>query len=179
MEIFNQIFEKSKNKNEAKIDGVTPLHLAAEIGHFSICKLIIEHVKEKNPEDNIGWTPLHRAAENGHLEICQLITENAPDKNPKDVEEMTPLHCAAEKGHLEIVRHIIEVSRMMVLDVLSFWYEIQNFSTADKHTGIKFWPSLYKRTLIKQRVWEITYALKRFLNILQHLYNRKIKFLAF
>jgi ankyrin repeat protein len=53
--------------------GSTPLHNAAEKGHFNICQLLMNRVSDQNPAKNNGKTPLHYAAESGHYEICQLI----------------------------------------------------------------------------------------------------------
>ena len=48
------------------IEQRTPLHLAAEMGHFSICALLIEKSEDKNPTDHWEMTPLHYAARNNH-----------------------------------------------------------------------------------------------------------------
>ena len=56
--------------------GITTLHRAAGIGHFTICQMIVKNVEDKNPKTRAGRTPLHYAAEKGHSAICQLIVEN-------------------------------------------------------------------------------------------------------
>ena len=78
----------------------TPLHHAAENGHFQTFKTIFERVQEKNPrETNFhGQTPLHYAAKNGFQDICKLILENVFEKNPKGFLDKTPLHYAALNG---------------------------------------------------------------------------------
>ena len=52
---------------------LTPLHLAAENGHFEICRMIMDSVEDKNPADQWGTTPWHEAERNGHYDICKLI----------------------------------------------------------------------------------------------------------
>ena len=52
--------------------GLTPLHLAAQFGHFKICELILKHVQNKMPKW-IGQTPLTLASQNDHHEVCLLL----------------------------------------------------------------------------------------------------------
>ena len=52
--------------------GITPFHIAAELGHFEICQLITENIEVKNPTTMKGWTPLHLATLNGHFDICSF-----------------------------------------------------------------------------------------------------------
>ena len=85
----------------------TPLSMAAENGHFEICRMIVERVEDKNPSEYNGWTPLHHAARNGHLEICELIIERVEEENPANNIGQTPLHFAIKYGHLDICRLII------------------------------------------------------------------------
>ena len=93
--IHNLFFLKDHN-------GWTPLHFAAENGHFEVCKLIIENVRDKNPGDYKGITPLHLAAENGQIELCELILDNSQEKNPMDKDGWTPLQLANDNGHRQI-----------------------------------------------------------------------------
>ena len=68
--------------------GKTALHLAAEKGHFNVCKFFLENLEEKNPKDNYGRTPDDYAFANGHLNllrICELIPETIEDQNLKKV----------------------------------------------------------------------------------------------
>ena len=49
------------NKNPSnKINGLTPLHYAAEAGHVEICKLIMKNLVNKHPSCLNGSTPLSR-----------------------------------------------------------------------------------------------------------------------
>ena len=91
--------------------GTTPLHHAAEIGHLTICGLILSTMEEKCPKNKVGSTPLHTAAFYGHLEVYRLISKSCKDKNPADLElGKTPLHWAAKNGHMEICEFIIDNS---------------------------------------------------------------------
>ena len=64
-----------EDKNPDDRNGWTPLHWAAQFGHFEVCELLIANVIERNPEDIRGVTPLHSAASNGHIEVCELIIQ--------------------------------------------------------------------------------------------------------
>ena len=96
--------------------GNNPLHLAAENGHLSVCKLFISWIEEVYPEgieytnakNACESTPLHLAAENGHLSICQLLIGKVEDKNIEDASGLTPLGCAARKGHSAVCHLLIE-----------------------------------------------------------------------
>ena len=60
-----EIWEKKPNQMKCAVDSTTeytPLHAAAENGHFSVCKLIMDNVSEKNPPNNQKCTPLHVVA---------------------------------------------------------------------------------------------------------------------
>ena len=65
-------------------NGSTPLHLAAQEGHSSICRLIMHQMVDKNPANGFGITPLHYAAEEGHIAVCRLLIWQVEDKNPPD-----------------------------------------------------------------------------------------------
>ena len=60
LEVCRFIIEKIDIKNPANNNGLTPLHIAAEMGHFDLCKLIIANVSNKHPLDNNGQTPRDR-----------------------------------------------------------------------------------------------------------------------
>ena len=99
------ILENVDEKNPNCLDGISPLHVAAENGHLAICELIMNNLEVNykgfynSPKTLYGETPLHFAAKNGHLKVCQLFLENCTHKNPKNEFGETPLHFAAQNGH--------------------------------------------------------------------------------
>ena len=67
-----RIIANSADKKPSSRFWDTPLHCAADIGHFNVFKFIIESVEVKVPENNFGWTPLHSASKFGHFEQFRL-----------------------------------------------------------------------------------------------------------
>ena len=61
--------------NQGNIDGITPLHWAAERGSLKLCQLIIAHVDDKNPMDRFGRTPEDLASGSGHSTVAKLFVE--------------------------------------------------------------------------------------------------------
>jgi len=55
-------------------DGLTPLHLAANLGHFEIAKTLIRDFSANiNPCHKVFGTPLHCAAREGHLKFVAYL----------------------------------------------------------------------------------------------------------
>ena len=63
------------DKHPRDKDNQLPVHLAADNGHFKICKMFVRTLEDKNPAGEYDSTLLHGAAFNGHLKICQMIME--------------------------------------------------------------------------------------------------------
>ena len=94
-------------RNNSYLPNLTPLHLAAENGHFDVCKLILENVVSKNPVAFNGLTPLHSAAKGGHLDIIKLLIDNGVDRRPL-FHGRTPLQEAATNGHMFCCKFLID-----------------------------------------------------------------------
>ena len=77
LDLYQILTKKSKEINpmENKLL-ISPLHFAAEYGHFEVSKFIIENSVDKNPKRYDGVTPLHYSAQQGHFNICKLIIES-------------------------------------------------------------------------------------------------------
>ena len=88
------------------LEGVTPLHLAAEYGCLEMIHML---VKELGAGVNVktfqGSTPLHIATEMGEHETARvLIEELGATVDAKDSYGTTPLHVAARHGGTVITK---------------------------------------------------------------------------
>ena len=54
---------------------ITPLHLAAQNGHFDVCKYICDNTMFVKPLRRDGSTPLTLAVHRGHIKIARLLHE--------------------------------------------------------------------------------------------------------
>ena len=68
-----------RDKNPKDYRGNTPLHLAARIGHFNLCELIILNVVNKNPINLHYETPMMVAAISNHDAVCDFLKKSVRD----------------------------------------------------------------------------------------------------
>jgi ankyrin repeat protein len=85
------------------ISGLTPLHLAAQMGHKDGTELLLAHKADVNAKDSTHSTPLHKAANSGVKSVVELLLAKKADPNAKDITDSTPLHVAAYSGHSDVV----------------------------------------------------------------------------
>ena len=85
IEAVKQHLEAGTDVN-AKDDewGMTPLFMAAGIGHKKIVELLLANGAEVNAKNDGGVTPLHNAAIQGHKEIVELLIAKGADVNAKN-----------------------------------------------------------------------------------------------
>ena len=60
----------AQDKTPKDLNGCTPLHYAAMMGNFDLCKFILQHVDKKDPMDNKGEA---MAKAMGYLNVVDLI----------------------------------------------------------------------------------------------------------
>ena len=114
LEVCEYVLFKTGDEKMEREDGSSPLHLAAQAGHFEVYKLISQKSSNKYPkaiED--GVSPIFLAATNGRLNIYEFIVQDCEDKNQIINSVFFPsgwtgLHLAAEEGHLELCKFILE-----------------------------------------------------------------------
>ena len=95
------------NAKEQRDPGWTPLHIATQLDHKEIAKLLIINDAYVNAKDNYGLTSLHWAARVGCKETAELLIEKGTDLNAKDDYGSTSLHNAAGTGHKEIAELLL------------------------------------------------------------------------
>ena len=75
--VFQTMLEKADDKNPQDDNWDTPLHSAAEGGHYTICKLIIDAgIENKNPSNKNNETPLGLAKSNNHTKVVILFLDS-------------------------------------------------------------------------------------------------------
>jgi hypothetical protein len=91
--------------NKAKLNGATPLYLAAEKGHLeSLRCLVTELGADINKGDKDAYTPIMVAAAMDRLDIVRyLVQEVGVDVN----QGATSLLFAAQQGRLDMVRCLV------------------------------------------------------------------------
>jgi ankyrin repeat protein len=77
----------------------SPLHMAAEIGHKPLVRLLLDSTVRINPTDRLGRTPAIWAMHAGHLNIAKLLAEAGAEIN---------LHLAAYLGDAAAAKRLIE-----------------------------------------------------------------------
>ncbi|XP_044129490.1 GA-binding protein subunit beta-2-like isoform X2 [Bufo gargarizans] len=88
--------------------GTSPLHFAAQYGHFSTVKVLLQAGISRDARTKVDRTPLHMAASEGHTHIVELLIKNGASINAKDMLEMTALHWATEHNHRDVVDLLIK-----------------------------------------------------------------------
>ncbi|XP_042236924.1 GA-binding protein subunit beta-1-like isoform X2 [Homarus americanus] len=88
--------------------GMTPLHLAAQNGHYETCDRLLCAGMNINARNKVDKTPLHLAAMEGHYDIASLLVKTGANVNACDMLKMTPLHWACDRGHTQIVRLLLK-----------------------------------------------------------------------
>uniref|UniRef100_A0A8B9G3G6 GA binding protein transcription factor subunit beta 2 n=1 Tax=Amazona collaria TaxID=241587 RepID=A0A8B9G3G6_9PSIT len=87
--------------------GTSPLHLAAQYGHYSTAEVLLRAGVSRDARTKVDRTPLHMAAADGHTQVVELLIKNGADVNAKDMLKMTALHWATEHGHRDIVKLLL------------------------------------------------------------------------
>ncbi|NWS45711.1 GABP2 protein, partial [Probosciger aterrimus] len=104
--------------------GTSPLHLAAQYGHYSTAEVLLRAGVSRDARTKVDRTPLHMAAADGHTQIVELLIKNGADVNAKDMLKMTALHWATEHDHRDIVelllRHGADVHAFSKFDKSAF-----------------------------------------------------------
>ena len=87
--------------------GITPLHLACQVGNLQGVKLLIDHEKiTLDAKDYNGDTPLHEACYHGNEEIAEALLDKMKQCDKLDLAiknelELTPLERAIAPAQTE------------------------------------------------------------------------------
>jgi ankyrin repeat protein len=105
------LLQGGANPSAAQGDGLTALHVAAEVGNLEIARMLIAGRADIEAKSRLGgYTPLHLAAGNAHTEVVRALLQARA--NPRAVTTtggVTPLHLAAKALNGELaVRALVE-----------------------------------------------------------------------
>lgn len=92
----------------AHIKGVTPLHMAAEMGHLEIAELLTQRGAKLDARTSTDSQHIHQAAINKHDEVA-LLLELGADVNCRDDNGVTPLDFAIFRENYQTADMIREV----------------------------------------------------------------------
>ena len=92
---------------EARVNGKTPLMVAAESGDQPTAGVLLDHRAFIEARDGNERVALHLAAANGCSHVVGLLLDRGADKEAKDDKMQTALHLAAADGHNPVVGLLI------------------------------------------------------------------------
>mmetsp|Transcript_21944 Transcript_21944/g.30208 ORF Transcript_21944/g.30208 Transcript_21944/m.30208 type:complete len:426 (-) Transcript_21944:31-1308(-) len=116
------LVEQKANTSITTLNGVTPLHYAADNGNEELIEYLLNHsaslpdylkLKTKDGDmmsiqDNAVGSPLHWAASSNNIKIMQMLLDREVPVDLRDRNGLTPLHMAASAGHSESVKVLLE-----------------------------------------------------------------------
>ena len=87
---------------------VTPLQLAARMGHEEVVHCLLQAGADKDKTDNDGQTAMHMAARMGHEEVVRCLLQAGADKDKADNTGKTAMHLAVMNTSVEVVRCLLQ-----------------------------------------------------------------------
>ena len=92
-----------------KLNGATPLLIAAQEGHEEAVMLLLVHENiNVNKPNNFGETPLFMAAAHGHAQVVRILLEDGRvEDKALTTDGSTPLYIAAQEGKLDVVQVLL------------------------------------------------------------------------
>ena len=101
--------------------GLTPLHIACDLGYFEIAEMLTQ-IPRLNVKDKCkGDTAFHLACKSGHSRIVDMIMNKADslniDLNAKNNFDCTPFHLACMSANSYIPKNIIEKSKQLNINL--------------------------------------------------------------
>ena len=101
----------SADITRADNNGDTPMWIACQEGHLSVCQWLFEvgASADITRVNNDGTTPMLMVCHNGHLSVCQWLFEvgASADITRASNNGRTPMWTACGKGHLSVCQWLI------------------------------------------------------------------------
>ena len=96
----------------ARVDGLTPLHLAVKAGNKDVVLKLLKVGGDVDAKvENTGATSLHLAALQGGLEVVRILLKSGANVHAKAADALhraTPLYLAAQNGHKRVVEELVK-----------------------------------------------------------------------
>ncbi|KAJ3608361.1 hypothetical protein NHX12_025409, partial [Muraenolepis orangiensis] len=87
--------------------GLTPIHVAAFMGHDNIVSQLTNHGASANTTNVRGETALHMAARAGQSNVVRYLVQNGAYVDAKAKDNQTPLHISSRLGKPDIVLQLL------------------------------------------------------------------------
>ncbi len=92
---------------EAAADGISPLHVAAELPQSDVLELLLARSPAADVVSTTGTTPLLLAADRGRAGSVQALLAAGAKVDARNAVGDTPLICAVRHGHLDVSRLLL------------------------------------------------------------------------
>jgi ankyrin repeat protein len=93
----------------AKYQGKTALHFAAEQGHQEVVELLLEYQADLNAFDDTSSTPLYHSIQSGYLYLAKYLLTRPGLIDYANAAGQTALHLAVRCGDLELVEKVLKL----------------------------------------------------------------------
>lgn len=111
-EAVKKLLRQGEHVNAAStVSGVTPLILAAQMGHEPIVDVLLDADAAVNTTDTVNSTALMYASSKGYVGIVNKLLQRGADvnvKSPKDRLDSTALTLAAGNGHDAVLELLLK-----------------------------------------------------------------------
>lgn len=150
-EIVRLLLGHGWDANKVDAERRTPLHLAAEIGHYKVVQVLLHSRQlDVNARDQWASTALHGAAGGGHLVVVNLLLSKANiDVNIEDGNGCTPLWYATRHGHHGVALRLLNKRNVNVNAIGQFETYMPEKSTSLHHAVDRRAPQIVQRLLAK------------------------------
>ncbi|KAJ5633076.1 hypothetical protein N7490_009415 [Penicillium lividum] len=88
-----------------KVDGVTPLHVAAQTGLSQLANYILSKGEVVDTES--ASLPIYWAASYNHGSVIRVLVDHGADPDAELSEGLKPMHLAAKSNHVDAVKALI------------------------------------------------------------------------
>ncbi|KAH9066762.1 ankyrin repeat-containing domain protein, partial [Lactarius vividus] len=109
------LLEHGADVNARCDDLWTPLHLAVNVGEFSVAQMLLKHQAGANSRNDDGQTPLHLLSkretsqdQDNDCDLAKLLLEHGANVNERDRNNATPLDLASYHQKPEIIQVLLD-----------------------------------------------------------------------